>query len=57
MVTGHHASPLPLPLTEADRAERSAGVAEIARQVSEGHYRVPVEKVADAVLSFHRREA
>jgi len=36
--------PLRLPVTDADRVERAAGVAEIS------------EAVAEAVLAFHRRE-
>ncbi len=54
---GRRSSALPLPVTVSDRAERVAGVAEIARRIAEGCYRVPVEQVAEAVLAFHRREA
>ena len=48
--------PLRLPVTDADRAERAAGVAEIARRVADGNYRVRSEAVAEAVLAFYRWE-
>jgi len=48
--------PLRLPVTDADRVERAAGVAEIARRVADGSYQVRSEAVAEAVLAFHRRE-
>lgn len=51
-----HRSPLPIPLTAPDRAERAARIAEIARQIAEGRYRVSSERVAEAMLVFHRRE-
>lgn len=55
--TGCTPSPLPAPLTAAGRAQREARVAEIAGEVAAGRYRVPAERVAEAVLAFHRREA
>jgi len=47
---------LPLPLTGADRQERAERVRQIGRKVAADRYVVPVERVADAVLAFHRRE-
>ena len=47
---------LPLPVTVADRRERAERVREIGRKVAAGQYLIPVERVADAVLTFHRRE-
>lgn len=47
---------LPLPVTRAARAARAAAVAEIARRVAAGSYRVPADRVAAAVLAFHQRE-
>jgi anti-sigma28 factor (negative regulator of flagellin synthesis) len=54
-----HRSPLPIPPTASDRAERAAGIAAIAaiaRRIAGGRYRVSSERVAEAVLVFHRRE-
>jgi len=47
---------LPLPVTAVDRSVRETRVAEIARLVEQGTYRVEATLVADAVLEFHRRE-
>ena len=48
---------LPLPVSEADRRARTAAVAEIARRVALGRYRIPADRIADAVLAFHRPSA
>ncbi|MBU1226053.1 MAG: hypothetical protein KJ698_02405 [Actinobacteria bacterium] len=52
-------SPLPIPPAASDRAERAAGIAgiaAIARQIAGGRQRAPSQRVAEAVLVFHRRE-
>jgi anti-sigma28 factor (negative regulator of flagellin synthesis) len=45
---------LPLPVTPADRAARARRVAEIARRVAAGTYRVPAERVAASLLAAVR---
>jgi anti-sigma28 factor (negative regulator of flagellin synthesis) len=47
---------LPLPITSSDVRVREVRVAEIARLVHQGAYRVEAALVADSVLRFHRRE-
>ena len=47
---------LPLPVTREDREARAAAVAEIAREIASGRYRVPADEVAAAVARTWRRE-
>jgi hypothetical protein len=47
---------LPLPVTREDREARAVAVAEIARQIAAGRYRVPTNEVAAAVAGTWQRE-
>jgi anti-sigma28 factor (negative regulator of flagellin synthesis) len=47
--------PAPLPLDRRAARQRARHVARIARLVRSGRYRVPSERVADAIITFHRR--
>ena len=47
---------LRLPVTATDRRKRAERVRQITRDVAAGRYLVPAERVANAVLAFHRRE-
>ena len=48
--------PLPLPLAAADRRARAKRIRQIGREVASGRYLIPADRVADAVLGFHRRD-
>lgn len=56
-MSGHQEkSHAPIPITRRAVVERRRYVAEITDQVRRGEYRVPADKVAEAVLnSLHRR--